>query len=251
MTEHRFYGDLAPWWPLISPADEYVEEAAFVATLLGETDARTVLELGSGGGHIAVHLKKRFDLTLVDIAPAMLAQSRKINPELPHLEGDMRTLRLGREFDAVLIHDAIDYMTTEDDLRRAFETAAAHAANVVLVPDATQEIFEPETDHGGVDGEDGRAARYLSWTYDPDPADTTTKTDYAFLLRNPDGQVTVAHETHETGLFPRDTWLRLLRQAGFVAEAVTEETSEDRTPRTLFVGRKTNPGDRSNAGSSG
>jgi len=35
----------------------------------------------------------------------MLELSRTINPELEHLVGDMRTIRLGRTFDAVLIHD--------------------------------------------------------------------------------------------------------------------------------------------------
>ncbi|GIF50853.1 methyltransferase family protein [Asanoa ferruginea] len=241
MTEHRFYGDLAPWWPLISPAEQYAEEAAFAATLLGD-DTRTVLELGSGGGHMAVHLKKQFEITLVDLAPGMLEQSRKINPELPHHQGDMRDVRLGRTFDAVFIHDAIGYMITEDDLRRALETAAVHASKVVIIPDATTEIFEPDTDHGGVDGDDGRAARYLSWTYAGDG--NTVKTDYAFLLREADAgagtDVTVAHETHVNGLFPRDTWLRLLRQQGFkTADAVTEETSDGRTPRICFVARKT------------
>ncbi|MEV0720157.1 class I SAM-dependent methyltransferase [Asanoa sp. NPDC050611] len=238
MTVHRFYGDLAPWWSLISPAEDYVEEAAFAATLLD--GARTVLELGSGGGHNAVHLKRRFDLTLVDLAEAMLAESRKINPELEHRQGDMRTVRLGRQFDAVFVHDAIDYMTTEDDLRRAIETAYVHtndSGRAVFVPDATAEIFAPETDHGGSDGADGRSARFLSWTYDPDPTDTTTVTDYAFLLKE-NSQVTAVHETHETGLYPRDTWLELLREAGFAPAAVTEVTSEDRTPRTFFVGRK-------------
>ena len=33
-VEHRFYGDLAPWWPLISPPEEYAEEADFAAALL-------------------------------------------------------------------------------------------------------------------------------------------------------------------------------------------------------------------------
>ncbi len=33
-TEYRFYGDLAAWWPLVSPPQEYAEEAAYVATLL-------------------------------------------------------------------------------------------------------------------------------------------------------------------------------------------------------------------------
>ena len=31
---HRFYGELAPWWPLISPPEEYTEEAAFAASMI-------------------------------------------------------------------------------------------------------------------------------------------------------------------------------------------------------------------------
>ena len=58
-TDYRFYGDLAEWRPLISPPGEYAEEAAFVASLLAAAPnrVRNVLELGSGGGNNAVHLK--------------------------------------------------------------------------------------------------------------------------------------------------------------------------------------------------
>ena len=38
----------------------------------------------------------------------------------------MRTLRLGRTLDAVLVHDAVTYLTTDEDLRAAMETAFAH-----------------------------------------------------------------------------------------------------------------------------
>jgi SAM-dependent methyltransferase len=113
--KHRFYTDLASWWPLISAPEEYAEEAAFAASLLrmANPPTRTVLELGSGGGSNAFHLKSEFELTLVDLSEEMLAVSRQLNPECEHLLGDMRTVRLGRCFDAVLVHDAIDYMTTE------------------------------------------------------------------------------------------------------------------------------------------
>ncbi len=69
-TGHRFYGDLAVWWPLISPPEEYAEEAAFAAALLSSASipVRDVLELGNGGGHNAVHLKARFTMTLVDLS---------------------------------------------------------------------------------------------------------------------------------------------------------------------------------------
>jgi SAM-dependent methyltransferase len=240
---HRFYGDLAVWWPLISPPEEYAEEAAFAATVLESAPipVRDVLELGSGGGHNAVHLKARFTMTLVDLAAGMLEVSRRLNPECDHHQGDMRTLRLGRSFDAVFVHDAVDYMTTEGDLRRAIETAFVHCRPdgiAVFVPDHTSETFEETSDHGGRNGADGRGVRYLDWTWDPDPDDTWTLTEYAFLLRDVDGSVQVVHETHRLGLFGRAEWLRFLAAAGFDPTVVPEVTSEDRTPREFFVGHR-------------
>ncbi|CAN5211536.1 hypothetical protein BH18ACT4_BH18ACT4_13870 [soil metagenome] len=240
---HRFYGDLAVWWPLISPPEEYAEEAAFAATVLGSASipVRDVLELGSGGGHNAVHLKADFSLTLVDLSEEMLEMSRRLNPECDHHRGDMRTVRLGRSFDAVFVHDALDDMTTEHDLRRAIETAFIHCRPgvvAVFVPDRTEESFEEESDHGGNDGADGRGVRYLEWSWDPDPGDDWVLTEYAFLLRDVDGSVEVVHETHRLGLFGRELWLRLLADAGFDPRTVTEVTTEDRTPREFFVGHR-------------
>ncbi len=241
-SEH-LYRDLAVWWPLISPPEEYAEEAAFAATVLNTASipVHGVLELGSGGGHNASYLKSSFTMTLADLSPEMLDVSRRLNPECDHHQGDMRTLRLGRTFDAVFVHDAVSYMTSEADLRRAIDTAFVHCRPggiAVFVPDRIADTFEETTGHGGSDDKDGRAARYLEWTWDPDPADTWILTKYAFLLREADGSVGVVHDTHRTGLFSRDTWLRLLAGAGFEPGAVTEQTDEPRMPRELFTGRR-------------
>jgi len=242
-ARHRFYDDLASWWPLISPPEEYEEEAGFITNLLDSAPigVEDVLELGSGGGHNAVHLKRRFAMTLVDLSGGMLDVSRQLNPECEHHRGDMRTVRLGRSFDAVLLHDAIDYMTTEADLRRAVETAYAHCRPrgiAVFVPDRTRETFEPSTDHGGTDGAGGRGVRYLEWSWDPDPDDCWTVTEYAFLLRDGHGAVETVHETHRLGLFGEDRWLGLLDDVGFEPQVVTEVTTEARSPRRIFVGRR-------------
>ena len=88
---YRMYGDLAPWWPLISPPERYAEEAAFTTHVIQSAaiPVGEVLELGSGGGHSASHLKANFDMTLVDLSRDMLELSKRLNPEYRHEQGDM------------------------------------------------------------------------------------------------------------------------------------------------------------------
>ena len=227
----KLYNELTDWWPLLSAPEDYAEEAAFYQqSLIGACarPCRTLLELGSGGGNNASHLKRRFTMTLVDLSPGMLEVSRALNPECEHVEGDMRTVRLGRRFDAVFVHDAIVYMTTEDDLKRAIETAYLHCepgGAAMFAPDHLLENFRPSTDHGGHDGAD-RSMRYLEWTWDPDPADHSYVVDYTYVLREGHGPVRVEHDRHVEGLFARADWLRLLSGAGFAPSAVPFDHSE-------------------------
>ena len=214
------YSELASWFHLLTAPGDYAEEAAYYVRVIDSVTsggARTLLELGSGGGNNASHLKARFECTLTDVSPEMLALSRALNPECVHLEGDMRTLRLGRSFDAVFVHDAIMYMTTEADLRAAVGTAAFHTRPggvVLLVPDTVRETFAPATRHGGHDGPDGRCLRYLEWTHDPDPGDTAFDVDFAVILREPGAPPHVVHDHHVFGLFGRGDWRRVIEQSG-------------------------------------
>jgi SAM-dependent methyltransferase len=235
----QFYEDLASWWYLISPPADYAEEARFFleqfTSITARPDAR-LLELGSGGGNNALHMKSAFEhVTLVDMSPQMLALSQTLNPECEHVVGDMRSLRLEHTFDAVFIHDAIDYMVTPDDLRQALQIAYIHCkpgGMALFVPDDLADTFEPSTDHGGIDG-DGRQVRYLEWSYDPEPGDDMCTTDYVFVLREGTNPPRIVHESHTMGLFSRADWLRQIDAAGFTASAV-----EDDYGRTVFVARK-------------
>jgi ubiquinone/menaquinone biosynthesis C-methylase UbiE len=235
----KLYDELAEWWPLFSAPEDYAEEAAYFARVLTEAckhAPRTVLELGSGGGNNALYLKSKFEMTLVDLSPQMLAVSRRLNPECEHREGDMRTVNLGRRFDAVFIHDAIAYMTNVEDLQAAIRTAYRHcrAGGVaLLVPDCVKESFVAETRHGGHDGDDGRSLRYLMWSIDPDPTDATYRTDFAILLRDHDGDTRVIHDSHIEGIFPRAEWVRLLREAGFEPSILNDEWGRD-----VFIARR-------------
>jgi SAM-dependent methyltransferase len=235
----KLYRELATWWPLLSPPEDYADEAAFFGHVLAEVGlplVSSLLELGCGGGSNAFYLKQIFThVTLTDLSPDMLAVSRTLNPECEHVEGDMRTIRLGRVFDVVFIHDAIDYMTTLQALGQALETAFVHCKPgglVLLLPDYVRETFQPSTDYGGRDA-DARGLRYLEWTYDPDENDTTYTTEYVYVLRDGTQPTRVEHEQHTCGLFSRGAWLGLLCNMGFQPEIV-----QDPYDRELFLGRK-------------
>jgi SAM-dependent methyltransferase len=235
----KLYDELAHWWPLMSPPGEYAEEAVDIARLLssGEPLQRPrVLELGSGGGHLAAHLKTRFDMALLDRSPRMIELSRALNPECRHLAGDMRSVRLGECFDAVLIFDAISHLCRIEDLRAALETARAHlqpGGVGVFCPDWTAECFRPETTTGGTDGPE-RGMRYIEWIH-PEVHGTTYRTDIVYLLREPGKPLTIEHDAVELGLFSRAQWRGALQEAGFVSAEVHRLSGRDvftaRAPR--------------------
>jgi SAM-dependent methyltransferase len=241
VEEPRLYRELAPWFHLLTAPKDYAEEAELYGRLLAErADGRvdTVLELGSGGGNNASHMKRRFALTLVDRSPAMLELSRGLNPELEHVEGDMKTVRLDRTFDAVFVHDALAYILTEPDLQAVFETAFAHCrtgGSAVFVPDYVTETFEPRTDHGGHDSEDGaRGLRYVEWIR-AEPSDPSRHiVDFAYLLREGE-TVRVEQDRHVCGLFPKETWLRGLDAAGFDVDVVEPKFEDEPAGQMVFA----------------
>ena len=228
----RLYRDLADWYPLLTPVGDYTEEAAFYRRLFEEhcrRPPRTLLDLGSGGGHNAAHLKAALACTLVDLAPAMLELSRRLNPECEHVQGDMRSIRLGRVFDCVLVHGAVSYMTSRADLASAIATAFEHTAPggvAMFQPDFVAETFEPGTETGGSDA-GSRGLRYLEWRWVPESRDETYVTDMAYLLRDKRGAVEVIHDRHLMGLFPKAVWLELIAAAGFEPLAVPFDHSSN------------------------
>jgi hypothetical protein len=241
---YLLYNDLASWWPLLSSPEDYAEEAEFYRQAIvssSEYDVHTLVEFGSGGGNTASHLKQYFDLTLVDLSSEMLAVSKILNSECEHIQGDMRSIRLDREFDSVFIHDAIVYMTSESDLRAAIKTSHEHCSNggvALFAPDYTRETFVPSTEHGGHDQED-RSLRYLQWTWDPDPSDTTYLSFMVYVMRAKNGNVRCAQDMHKCGLFSEQDWLGLIAEGGFSARSLTFKHSEVKSrPLPIFLGLK-------------
>jgi SAM-dependent methyltransferase len=234
--QRRLYGDLAWTWPIISAPESYVEESEQFCNLIRQhsrIEPKTLLNLGCGGGHNDHTLKNHFRLTGTDLSEDMLALARRRNPDVTYLPGDMRTLRLGETFDAVVAFDSMNYMLTEDDLRAAFKTAFLH-----LKPDGVfvtyQEII-PQTfeqnrlkHQAGAEG-DVEIVFIENW-YDPDPTDTTVEATFVYLIRR-GGRLHIETDHHLCGIFRTETWLTLLRETGFDVKEVKNTTFVSLKPR--------------------
>jgi hypothetical protein len=172
----------------------------------------------------------------------MLQLSRALNPESEHLQGDMRTLRLERTFDAVFVHDAIVYMTSPGELLAALRTAFVHTRPggvALFAPDSVRETFKDQTALHEADA-GTRSLRCLEWSWDPDPRDDSYAVEFAFLLRE-GTTMRAVHDHHVEGLFTSQTWLSLLEQAGFRAQLLARPLGDESDQGffdQMFLGRR-------------
>jgi SAM-dependent methyltransferase len=216
----RLYGDLAWTWSIISPPEDYVEETELFSKVIKEhskIEAKTLLHLGCGGGHNDRTFKKHFRVTGVDISDDMLRLARKLNPEVIYHQGDMRTIRLAECFDAVAILDSIAYMSTVDDLRRAFITAYDHLKSggiLLTYVEKFAEYFKQNKTKCSPHSQDDVEIAFIENSYDPDFTDTSYESTFIYLIRRK-GELEIHSDRHLCGIFKLETWLDLLREVGF------------------------------------
>ena len=227
----RLYGDLAWLWPLVSPAECYEEESACLAELIqryARCEARTLLHLGCASGLHECALRARFAITGIDLSAPMIALARAANPMGVYAVGDLRSMRLGVPFDAVLLLDAVNYMVTENDLRDAFETAWEHLAPggvFVTLAEYTAEAFEPAESRVSRLEHDRARVIMTEWHEPGAPGATQFTGVYEYHIER-NGEIIVERDEHAFGLFPIDTWRRLLRERfGNLIEPDFEETA--------------------------
>jgi SAM-dependent methyltransferase len=209
------YNDLAWTEPIISPPENYSEEVEMYCRVIRENaglPVKTLLHLACGAGILDFAFKNHFKVTGVDISPGMLEVAAKLNPEITYHLADMRSVRLHETFDAVAIPDAIGYMTTREDLRKALHTACRHLkkGGVLLLAVHTKEEFrENNFAYAGV--KDDIKITVFENNHISDPQGDTYEATIVYLIRR-SGDLEIATDRHTIGLFALETWRRLLRE---------------------------------------
>lgn len=219
----RLYTDLAWLWPVVSPVEDYRSEAQEFLRVISKharIPVRTLLDLGCGGGHNDHFLQENFMVMGVDTSLHMLALARQLNPGLEYQIGDMRSLKLERRFDAVMVADSIGYMLNETDLLAAFRTAYDHlnpGGVFCTYAEETPQSFEQNGTYHSTHQAGDLEVTLVENYYDPDLEDTTFEINFIYLIRQA-GHLSIETDMHLAGLFPENTWIKLMKKAGFIVK---------------------------------
>jgi SAM-dependent methyltransferase len=185
---------------------------------------KTVLDLGCGTGAHAVRLAQRgYSVTGVDASAEMLQAARDRvaatgSADVDLVQGDVRTFRSGRTFDAVVCMFAVlGYQTTDQDVEQALATVRRHLApggpfvfDVWYGP--AVQATGPESRSRVIETTDGELERQASAVLDPDNHVCTVT--YRLTVRRkgrPDG---LTDEVHRMRYFFTDELKTFLRDAG-------------------------------------
>ena len=200
--------------------------------------ARTLLEVACGTGAYLEPLAAYYEVTGLDISPAMLSHARTRLPDVRLVEGDMSDFDLGATFDVVAcLFSSIAYLRSLAELRSTFAAFARH-----LAPDGVA-IIEPWLLPDG--WQKGRVSA-LSASNDEvavsrastsrREGDEVTMT-LGFAVARTNGEVETFVEEHVTHLFTVEEHLEAFKAAGLAAEY----DPEGLMGRGLYVARHDRP----------
>lgn len=131
----KVFDAYAMYYDLLYRDKDYLGESQFVQKLLLQHDVATgdILELGCGTGkhaHTLAHMG--YNIHGVDLSSSMVAGAISLIPSdlaenIIFEEGDVRTLKLDRKFDAVIsLFHVASYQTTNQDIAAMLHTASKH-----------------------------------------------------------------------------------------------------------------------------
>ncbi len=119
----NLYKDLAPVYEaMYQTFIDYKEEYLFYKKIIDQYSKNSILEIGSGTGHLANYFTKNgYQYSGLDYSPEMIAIAQNKNIGCSFYEGDMRTFRLDNPVQSVLIPArTISFLMSNDDVNKAF-----------------------------------------------------------------------------------------------------------------------------------
>jgi len=250
------FADYSEYYDLLYRDKDYGSESDFVVRVIEKHRPRTasILDLGCGtGNHDFLISQKGYEVCGVDLSSGMISRASKKRsaPQAAQLrisfnQGDIRTVRLGRTYDAVIsLFHVMSYQTTDSDLQAAIATATQHMKKdgififdcwygpAVLTDRPSVRVKRLENEHIEV-------TRIAEPVLHPD-RNLVDVNYHVFIKEKSTGSMRELKETHQMRYLFRPEIENMMRRAGLelvcMKAWLTDEEPGFNTWSVYFVGR--------------
>jgi len=239
MTKQMLHNQLAKYYDRVYSFKDYLDEAVRLQNLIIkylESGGNSVLDVACGTGRHLKHLKDDFSCTGVDISKSMLKIARKNAKGVTFKEADMKTLKLGKQFDVITcLLSSIGYVKTTASLEKTIRNFSKHLKKgglALIEPSHAKSVYvsgEPRITT--YDGKDAKIARVnVTRT-----RQTTAVLNMHILVAERGKDAKYFVDRHELGLFGVNNTLRVMNAAGLKSKYLKNGLMSG---RELFVGIK-------------
>ena len=232
------YGQLAPYYDTIYQWKNYQEECRKLHRLIlqyKKSPGKRLLDVPCGTGEHLKYFRQHYDVTGVDLSPAMLKLARRKLPNCVLVRGNMLSFHLRRKFDVMLcLFSSIGYLHSYSKLRQAFRNFCRHLVSggvLIIEPFVSKEKFVTGMIHSLTQSAAGVTVTRMNGSQ--------RRGDLAILdfhyLVGTNQDVRYYKDLHVLRLLDQDKVVQLLEKEGFHARFLKNGIMKD---RGLFVAVK-------------
>jgi ubiquinone/menaquinone biosynthesis C-methylase UbiE len=239
MTKQLLHNKLAKYYDRVYSFKDYLDETVRLQNLIIkylESGGNTLLDVACGTGLHLKHLKDDFSCTGVDVSKSMLKIARKNAKGVTFKEADMKTLRLGKQFDVIVcLLSSIGYVKTAASLEKTIRNFSKHLKKgglALIEPSHAKSFYvsgEPRITT--YDGKEAKIARVNVTKI----RQATAVLNMHILIAERGKDAKYFVDRHELGLFGINNTLRIMKAAGLKSKYLKNGLMPG---RELFVGIK-------------
>ena len=239
MSKQRIHNQLAKYYDRFYSFKDYLDEAVRLQNLIIrylKSEGNSLLDVGCGTGLHLKHLKNDFSCTGVDVSKSMLKIARKNAKGVTFKEADMKTLKLGKQFDIIVcLLSSIGYVKTVTSLEKTIQKFSKHLKKgglALIEPSHAKSTYvngEPRITT--YNGKEVKIAR-VNFTK---LRQATAVLNMHILIAERGKDAKYFVDKHELGLFGINYTLKVMKAAGLKSKYLKNGLMPG---RELFVGIK-------------
>ncbi len=227
MKHPKIFKKLAKYYDLIESSKNYKSESAYLKKLIylyKRSKGNELLEVACGTGSYLQYLKHSFHCTGTDINEEMLHFAKKKIKGVTFLRRDMIHFDLHKTFDVILcLFASLGFVKTKAHLKRTLHNFSRHLHSggiVVIDPWFTKSTYKPESIYATTyEGKDEQMVRLTIFKLQGNIS--VLKTQY--LVAEKGKEIKHLVDEMELGLFPTNTILTFMEQAGLTSRFLKKE----------------------------